>query len=340
MSSPLVSVLLPVYNAADTLPEALDSLLAQTLADFEIIAVDDGSTDDSGAILHATAARDPRIRPAFAPHAGLIAALNRGLAECRGEFVARMDADDYAYPERLARQAALLQEQPDISVVSCLVETVSDMDAGEGFQRYTEWLNSLVNPEDIERDIFVESPLAHPSAMLRRGELLELGGYQDRGWPEDFDLWLRYHVAGKRMAKVPQVLLRWRDHGDRLTRSDARYSVENFLRAKAHYLPFGPLRDRDAVIIWGAGQMGRRLSKHLIRNGASVVAFLDIDPNKIGRALRDKPIRAAGDLPELWGQHRRPVLLAAVSSHGARQLIRERLAGWGFEEKVDYWCVA
>ena len=340
MRTPTISVLLPVFNAARTLPAALDSLFTQTFTDFEIVAVDDGSTDGSAAVLRAAAARDERLQPVFAEHSGLVGALNTGLAAARGEFVARMDADDLSHPERLYRQVSLLRARPDISVASCLVEHVCDGEPRAGFARYVAWLNSLVEPEDIRRDIFVESPLAHPSALLRRAELLELGGYAEVRWAEDYDLWLRYFLAGKRFAKAPHVLLQWRDREARLTRTDRRYAVENFLRAKSHYLLRGPLQGRDAVIIWGAGQMGRRLSKHLVRGGARLAAFLDIDPRKIGGELRGLPVHAADELPGLWRRCERPIVLAAVSSHGARALIRARLNRWGFVETEDYWCVA
>jgi NADH/NAD ratio-sensing transcriptional regulator Rex len=143
-----------------------------------------------------------------------------------------------------------------------------------------------------------------------------------------------------KFAKVPEVLLHWREDEYRLTRTDSRYSVENFLRVKAHYLRIGPLRERDGVIIWGAGQMGRRLSKHLLREGAPIIAFLDIDPKKIGRRMRDRPIYMVDDLPRLWEQLNQPVLLACVGSHGAREHIREHLLGLGLRESVDWWAVA
>ena len=340
MSQPLVSILMPVYNGAATIQAALDSLLSQTMQSCEFVIVNDGSSDETEGILQTYAARYQRMRSLNLPRVGLVKALNYGLAACQGEFVARMDSDDVSSSERLALQVDLFREQPHLSVVGALIECFPSEDVRQGFKLYVEWLNSVVTSQDIARDIFVESPLAHPSVMMRRKEVVGLGGYQDNGWPEDYDLWLRYHIAGKRMAKIPRVLLRWREHANRLTRTHARYSVENFLRAKAHYLRIGPLCDRDAIIIWGAGQMGRRLSKHLIRGGIPVVAFLDVDPNKIGRTLRGKPIRSVNDLPKIWKRYSHPVVLAAVSSRGARALIRERLQLQGFVEGRDCWCVA
>jgi len=338
--APIVSVLLPCYNAAATLDEAVESILGQTLSNLELVAVDDGSTDATTECLTSWSGRDARVRVLGQAHAGIIPALNLGLAACRAPLIARMDTDDRAHPERLARQIAFLDSNPDVAVVGCLVEGFPADQVREGFRIYLEWLNSLVSPEEIARQIFVESPLAHPSVIMRKEWLRRVGGYQDHGWPEDYDLWLRLHLAGAKLAKVREVLLDWREHPVRLTRTDSRYSVENFLRAKAHYLVEGPLRGREAVILRGAGQMGRRLSKHLVREGAPLVAFVDVDPAKIGRQRRGLPVIAPEELPAWWRRYTRPVVLAAVGARGARALIREQLIGMGLAEGKDWWAVA
>jgi len=340
MSAPAVSVLLPCRNAAPTLDEALRSIAGQSLSDFELIAIDDGSTDGTAERLTAWAVQDPRLRLLRIEPRGIIAALNAGLAACQAPVIARMDADDIAEPERLQQQLDLLRARPDIAAAGCLVAGYPPDLLAEGFRVYIEWQNRLIEPAAIGREIFIESPLVHSSMVIRREWLERVGGYQERGWAEDYDLWLRMHLAGARFAKVPAVLLHWRDHPRRLTRTDPRYSVENFLRAKSHYLLQGPLRERDAVIIWGAGQMGRRLAKHLQRGGAPLTAFIDIDPRKLGRQRQGRPIVAPEALPELWQQHRMAVLLACVGSRGARQLIRDRLEAAGLREGSDWWAAA
>lgn len=335
---PKVSILLPCYNAAATLPETIASIQAQTCEDYEVNAVDDGSTDGTRALLEAWAAEDRRVRTMGTAHGGVIAAANAGLAGCRGEYVARMDADDRMHPDRLGKQAAYLNVHPETGVVSCLVEPAGRV--RQGFRIYLDWLNSLTTDEAIRREMFVESPIANPSAMVRRSLLEEHGGYEERGWPEDYDLWLRLYLAGVGFAKVPEVLLYWRDHPSRLTRTDSRYSLENFIRAKAHYLGRGPLRERDAVVVWGAGMHGRRTSKHLMREGINVTAFVDIDPKKIGRRRRGRPVIPPEELMDWWRRYQRPAVLAAVGARGARQLIRERLNVFGLVEGEDWWGAA
>lgn len=338
---PKVSVLMPCYNVAETVAETLSSLESQTLTDFEVISVDDGSEDSTLKILQSWAARDSRFRVLARPHAGIIPALNAGLDECQAPYIARMDADDLALPERLALQTGYLEQHPGVDLVSSLVEAFPKKQVREGFQIYVNWLNSLVTQAEIKREIYVESPLAHPSVTFRKEVVQQLGGYQDFGWPEDYDLWLRMNLAGKRFEKIPRILLKWREHEHRLTRTDSRYSVENFLRAKAQYLALGPLKRKDAVIVWGAGMMGRRLSKHLMRTeNLPVAAFVDIDPKKIGSTRRGKPIIAPEDLPDWWQRYQNPAILAAVGARGARQLIRERLQSLDLNEGQDWWAVA
>jgi glycosyltransferase involved in cell wall biosynthesis len=331
---------MPCLDVGATVDAAVESVLAGTFADLEFITVDDGSTDDTPERLLSWQGRDHRLRLVRRPHEGIIPALNAGLAASRAPLVARMDADDISLPDRLSKQVACMDAQPDLAVVGCLVRAFPEADVRQGFRIYIDWLNSLVSHDDITQQIFVESPLAHPSVMVRRAWIDRVGGYQERGWPEDYDLWLRLNEAGAMFTKVPEVLLLWRENADRATRTDSRYSVENFLRAKAHYLVRGPLADRDGLIIWGSGQMGKRLSKHLLREGAPLAAFIDIDPAKIGRRRRDRPIVAVDDLDDWWGRFAHPVVLAAVGSRGAREIIRRHLVERGLLEGQDWWAVA
>ena len=327
----MISVLLPAYNAQETIQQAISSLQRQTLADFEIIAVDDASADDTAVILERIS--DSRLRVIRIPHSGLIPALNVGLAECRGELIARMDADDYCHPERLRLQSQFMAAHPEISVCGCLVRSFPRNCVKGGFLKYESWLNSLIAHEDIARDIFIESPLAHPSVMMRADDLRALGGYRDMGWPEDYDLWLRFFMAGKRFGKVEKTLLFWRESEYRLTFTDSRYSVENFLRLKAHFL--AKLTTRP-VIVWGAGMMGRRLIKHLVREGVHLIAVVDIDPKKIGGHTRGIPIVS----PDELSNHLDAFVISAVGSEGARDIIRGRLIGFGRRESVDFVCAA
>lgn len=338
MRTPRVSVLLPVRDGLPHLGTCLDGIARQRIADLEVIAVDDGSTDGSAELLDRRAAEDRRLRVLHRPPSGLVASLNAGLAAARAPLVARQDADDVSHPRRLELQLELLDASPQVGVVSCAVRIFPRHRVAEGYRLYERWLNSLVGHAAMARERFVESPLAHPSAVLRRGVVERAGGYRDLGWPEDYDLWLRLFAAGVEFAKVDRLLYFWRDHPSRLSRRDARYAADAFLRCKAHHLLEGPLAGAGRVVIWGAGPTGRRLARSLAAGGAPVDAFVDIDPDKIGRTVRGRPVVAPERLPGLLGPG--VVVLSAVASRGARSLIRARLDAFGLTEGEGYWCVA
>lgn len=337
---PEISVILPIYNAAKTLSQTLESLLCQRRADFEIIAVDDGSTDASSSILETYANKDKRIVPVKSDHAGLVTTLNLGIKQATGRFVARMDADDVSHPDRLNKQHLFLTQNPDIALISSRIQCFPRPQVAGGFRIYESWLNSLITPRVIAREIFIESPVVHPSIMMRHDSLKKVGGYRDFGWAEDYDLWLRLHQASYKMAKIPAVLHYWREHSHRLTRTDDRYSAPNFLKAKVHYLSQNPLIQQRTVIIWGSGQLGGRLSKQLVEKNISTIAFVDVSPKKIGSTRQDIPIIGPDQLHKIWSKNDHPLILSAVPSRGARGLIRQYLCALNMVEGQHFLCVA
>jgi FlaA1/EpsC-like NDP-sugar epimerase len=148
------------------------------------------------------------------------------------------------------------------------------------------------------------------------------------------------YLANLKFAKLPAVLLEWREGDTRLTRTDPRYSKDNFLKLKAHYLARGPLADRQEIFVWGAGNTGKKLCRFLLKEGITPSAFVDIDPRKIGRKLLAAPILAPNQLPEAWAQAELPVLIAAVGTRGARPLIQTWLDRFGLRQGLDCWFSA
>ncbi len=332
--TPEVSVLLPVRDARTTLAACLDSLATQTLADHEVIAVDDGSRDGSASILQARARADPRVRVIAAAKRGLVPALNAALAAARAPLVARMDADDEAVKERLALQAARLHGDPGTDVLGCGVRLGGA--GSEGLQAYVDWQNRLLEHDAIARDRFVESPLVHPSVMMRAAALSALGGWREFAGPEDYDLWLRGLESGLRFAKLRETLLLWRDSPGRLTRTDPRYAAERFQALKLDVLGRGPLAHGRDAVVWGAGRVGKSWARALQTAGHAVRAFVEVDPRKIGKTLLSAPVVAVGEA----GRWRGPLHLAAVGQKGARDRIREEAARLGLEEERDLVAVA
>lgn len=330
---PLVSVLMPFRDAAETIEEAARSILDQQGAALELVAIDDGSRDDGAARLRAAARGDPRLVLVEGDGRGIAAALARGLAASRGEIVARMDADDVALPGRLAEQAAALARDPRLGALGTRVETLGP--CGEGMRRYVAWQNAILTPEDHAREIFVESPLCHPSVALRREALDDVGGWRDGPWPEDYDLWLRLDARGWKLAKLPGVHLFWRQRERRATFTDPRYALERFTEARARYLAPRLARAGRPVAVWGAGPTGKRLARALEPYGVRAARFVDIDPRKIGRTARGACIVAPGDL-----RSGEDTVVVAVGARGARDLVRAELRQRGFVEGVDFVCAA
>jgi glycosyltransferase involved in cell wall biosynthesis len=333
---PLVSILLPARNEARWLPAALADLQRQTLADFEALVVDDGSTDETAAIARTAATADARFRSLHTEPCGIVPALNLALTESRGRFIARMDADDRCAPDRLAAQVALLQSRPDLSVASCLIAPPPGEKYAGGYAAYADWVNSLREPEAIARERFVECPIVHPTLLMPRALLRRCGGWRDGDFPEDYDLILRLLARGARAAKVPEALYFWRDRADRATRVDPRYAPEAFAALKARHLVRGPLRGRREAVVWGAGKIARRAVRPLSELGVTIRAWIDIDPRKIGRTHAGAPVVPPDQLPAF----RHLPLLIYVGSRGARELIRPRLGPLGFVEGVNAWFCA
>jgi hypothetical protein len=362
---PRVSVLIPCRDAAAYLPAAIASVAAQTFADFEVLAVDDGSTDDTLRLLHGWAARDRTVRVLAGGGAGLVAALDLAAGEARGEILARMDADDIAHPRRFEFQLRILDADPALAGCGTRIRYFPRDLVRDGARRYERWINSLVAAEDISRDVFVECPIPHPTLMVRRDAFDAAGGYRDTGWPEDHDLVLGLWAAGCRLGKTAEVLLEWRERPDRASRTDPRYGADAFRRCRVHWLkrtvlradwpetwrrreaagrtrpplapaPEAPTASLRPVVVWGAGPVGKSFSLELQRQGVEVVAFVDLDPRKIGQRIHGAPVIAPGEVGPPAGAF----AVAAVGADAARGEIRASLGAAGWVEMLDFCAVA
>lgn len=333
---PPVSVVLPVRDGAATLGAALQSLSAQTFLRFEVIVVDDGSRDDTAHVARRWERRDGRIRLVRTPPAGIVPALRRGLAEARGTLVARMDADDVCHPARLAAQVDLLERRPDLAGCGTGVRYVPSSSVTARAAQYARWLNAMTAWETVAANIFVECPLAHPTFMFRAAALGSVGGYRDRGWPEDYDLLLRLWRHGHRFVAVPRVLLDWNNRDHRLSRTHPAYSLDAFRACRVHHLRRSLLAGRSGVVVWGAGPTGKSVALECLRQGVPVRAFIEVDPRKVGQVIHGAPVHdatAANTLPEA-------LHLGAVARSAGRSAVRSAAVEIGLSEGVDFVAVA
>jgi len=329
---PLVSVVIPVRNGGGFLVEAVNSILSQTFTNLELILVDDHSSDSAVSSLDKS---DPRLKIINSKGHGVANAFNSGFAVSHGEFIARMDADDISLPGRLQCQLDYLQQHPCVDIAGCCVEIFSEHGIQGGLERYQSWLNSVCEPEQVRKQIFVESPLPNPGVIFRRAALQQLGGYRNNDWPEDYDLYLRADAAGMQMGKPAPVLLRWREHEKRLTHTDPLYAREQFMQAKTHFLVHHRLQGQ-AVIIWGAGPTGRLMHDLIISEGGQVVGFIEVHPRRIGGQKRGLPVWSM----EKVGNMGSVMLLVAVGAAWAREEIAAYLCLHDKTEGQDYLFVA
>ena len=208
MHGPQVSVVMPVYNAERYVAEAVESILSQTFRDLEFLVFDDGSTDRSLEILRTYTERDDRIRVFAKQHRGHVPWLNEGMRVARGEFIARMDADDVSLPQRFARQVEYLRRHSECVAVGCdLLQIDPDGDPLSTVTHDSEH-------EAIEKDLLAGGlgVISHPACMVRRSTLLAIDGYRAEFESlEDFDLWFRLAEQG-RLANLPEVLFKYRLH--------------------------------------------------------------------------------------------------------------------------------
>lgn len=316
---PRISVLLPVRNGEPYFAAALESILAQEGASFEVIVVDDGSTDGTPDLL--AACSDPRLRVLRREGGGLVAALNAALAEARGEYCARMDADDIALPGRFAAQVMALDADPGAVMVHSAAELIDGTDRPIGMiaaeplsqaERRAVLLGERAGP-----------PIVHPTAMLRRGALTAAGGYRESPSCEDHELWLRL-IEHARFIALPQSLLLYRQHEQGISRQrtveQAISNLTNCAAARWREMAGVDLM-RDAPQVWAE----LRANTHREARG---FALAMAHARTLRTAVRGKrPVAAAKAALALAATGRIWLLFNRLSRWN-HQRIQNRLLGW------------
>ena len=338
-ASPRVSVLLPVRGERTTTPAAVTSLLSQTFEDFELLVIGQAEAPVSPSPLP----RDSRIRQIRRRAPGIVGALNTGIKEARGDFIARMDDDDLAHPERLSTQIQMLGGEHEPLLIGTRVRMIDSSGGTAGVAggslRYAAWLNDLIENKAIQQAIFIENPLPHPTWLASRRVFEDLGGYRQGDFPEDHDFILRAARAGVRFAKTDRVLVDWRDHEERLTRTDPRYRQEAFIEMKAEALchpdagfDLSPGFTRG-VWIAGVGRSARRWCDALLARDVPVRGFVDLAGPKMRNRKRHRPVV---DYDGLLSQRGNDLLVGAVTRPEARKSLDTWCIEAGLSPMIDY----
>ena len=335
LNHPKVSVVLPFYNAENTLSRAIRSIYEQEFEDFECLLVDNNSSDRSGVIAVEWAHRDERFKVLSESRQGVMFASNMGAEKSLGKYIARMDADDWAYPKRLSLQVEFLDRNSEYGAVAGQVRHVGEPEQTEGFRRFVDWSNSLTTYKEISSRRFIEAPIVNPTAMWRRETMNAHGMYLSGDFPEDYEMWLRWLDRGVKIEKLPEIVLDWHDSEQRLTRTDPIYSDKSFYEIKSRYLaqwleennPFHP-----NVAIWGASRISRRRARILEQHGVRINTYID---TKSSRQI-EKEVIYYEDLPEAGTLF----VLTYIRQMNNREKIQSFLEDRGYVEGLNYLLVS
>ena len=326
-----ISVLIPCYRERELLARAIRSVQEQTLSDWQLVLVANNADRETESIASQLAAADSRIHLVHEPTPGIAHALNTGLRHCRGDYVARLDADDAMPADRLAKQATFLDENSGIGLVSGQVRFISEN--AEGYDAYVAQINSWQTEEDIRRYRFVESPVAHPSVMFRRSLIETYGDYSTAEVPEDYELWMRWLNAGVRFAKIPDVVLDWYDSPGRLSRTHDNYARRAFDRVRTEYLlqALPPLLSGRPLWVCG-GKYARKKAAWLSQHGMPVTGIVDLVPRRLTHfaSLTYHELPPPGML----------FLVSMVSNRGGYRIVEKVLTERGYTHDRDFILAA
>ena len=282
--SELISILMPVKNAVPYLKECLESILQQTYTNWELLAINDHSSDQSPEMLAEYAAKDPRIQTYTNTGEGIITALRLAYERSAGLLVTRMDADDTMPPNKLKRLSGALKTSGKGCLATGLVHYFSDATMGEGYKRYADWLNTLTSTSSNYEDIYQECVIPSPCWMVHREDLDKSGAFLPNRYPEDYDLCFRLYEAGITVVGVNEVLHEWRDHPVRSSRTDEHYADNRFMALKIHYFLKLEYQKDDQLLLIGAGKKGKLIARKLLEAEVKF-HWVSNNPKKIGKDI-------------------------------------------------------
>ncbi|NDV15039.1 glycosyltransferase [Muricauda sp. TY007] len=332
MQNGKVSIIIPFKNTANFLPECFDSIVNQTYTNWEVLAVNDHSTDESFELLSAYSKKDGRIKVFQNKGMGIIPALQTAYAQSSGSFVTRMDSDDIMKPTRLEVMVNAIVENGIGHVAVGQVKYFSDRGISNGYERYEKWLNQLTSTGNNYDEIYKECVIPSPCWMVHREDFEKCKGFEPQRYPEDYDLTFRFYEHGFKIIPCDQVLHLWRDYDTRTSRTHEHYAQNYFLDIKLHYFIRLDYDDTRSLVVWGAGFKGKNIAKGLKRQGHDFVWLCD-NPKKIGKEIYGKELVHFEALQELDN----PQSIITVANEEAQEEIREYFSELGQSPMQDYF---
>jgi len=335
-----ISIILPTKDTAKYLVACLDSICNQTYPNWELIAVNDGSTDHSLEILEEYSKRDKRINALDNPKPGLLNALRFGYTHSTGEIIHRMDSDDIMPLNKLElmmTSRASVTNSRDLEgnkiVITGATQYFSDEGPiGDGFKRYDKWLMQLAKTQSYRSEVYKECVIPSNCWLVHRADFDRIGGFEHDTFPEDYDLCFRFIAAGLKVVGLPNVLHHWRDRGDRISRNWEVYKDNRFFELKVNYFY---QMDRDVsrpLVLWGAGKNGKDLAKLILAKENKFEWVCD-NEKKIGKDIYGIRMKHFSTINTLEN----PQIIIAVASPNGQVEIETELKQWGLEKGENYW---
>lgn len=332
MQNPLISILIPFKNTAKFLPECLQSILNQSYSNWELLIVDDGSTDDSFNLVESYANRDSRIKLFKNNGFGIISALHLAFSKSKGDLITRMDSDDIMLPNKLEVLSNNLIKFGKKHVAIGLVNYFSETGIGEGYSKYETWINNLTLNGTNYSEIYKECVIPSPCWMVYREDLIAVNAFNPNRYPEDYDLTFRFYEKGFKCIACASVLHKWRDYTTRASRTDSHYAHDSLLAIKLYYFLKLDYNKNRPLVIWGAGDKGKTIAKNMIENEIPFDWICD-NPKKIGRDIYGKKLKPFNFLNEI----KNPQSIITVANAEAQKQIKIYLSKLELHSMTDYF---
>ena len=333
MPSPLISIIMAAKDTAPYLEACLDSILAQTYENWELIAINDHSSDATPEILEAYAKKDARIRVIHSKRRKLIPALKEAYPHARGELINRMDSDDKMPHDKLEVMLSEWQKQGKGTIVAGGTEHfVDEGEVGGGFRRYEQWLNNVARNNLHWQEIYKECVIPSHCWLIHRDDFEAVDGFEPEVYPEDYDLCFRFYRQGLRVEGLDKVLHYWRDRSNRISRTWEEYEDNRYYDLKLRYFYEIDRDTRRPLVLWGAGRNGKDLAKEILKHEGDFHWVCD-NERKIGLDVYGLTMQHFDEIPKL----NEPQILIAVASPSDQSEIRQQLKRWGKEPVKDFW---
>ena len=328
----LVSILIPFKNTEKYLPACLQSIIDQTFVNWEVIAVDDHSSDSSVEVVRSFAKMDKRILLFKNKGNGIIPTLRTAYKKAKGHYITRMDSDDIMKPKRLEIMAGALDAHGPGHLAVGQVEYFSEEGISDGYAKYQQWINTLTASGTNYEEIYKECVIPSPCWMAYRADLDSCGAFNSDRYPEDYDLTFRFYEKGLQVLPCQELLHLWRDYPSRTSRTHIHYAQNYFLDIKLYYflkLDYDPARP---LVVWGAGFKGKTIARNLLQQDIDFTWLCD-NPNKIGKKIYNKPLVHFSSLDKL----KQPQSLVTVANPTAQREIRAFLSSREHENMRDFF---